>query len=157
MLHPSHGSGPLHLSSTFPLILSVLRLLLTVRCPLHLVTYLRILTEIFSDYRSGSLAREFGFINHDAPPIEKEASDLSVQGRWFPPLFKGHNRLEPQSRTNRTLARARLMKGSHRGATELQRGWTGGRGKDNTVTSLLQHKELFYTSSLSHRNMGITT
>lgn len=92
-----------------PPISSVLRLLLPVLFPLHLTRYLRILTEIFSDCGSGGLAREFGFIHHDAPPVEKEASYLSLQGRWFRPLSKGRNRLEPQSRTNCTLAGAWLL------------------------------------------------
>lgn len=61
--------------------LSILRLLLPVPCPLHITRYLRILTEIFSDCGSGGLAREFGFIHHDAPPVEKEASNLSLQGQ----------------------------------------------------------------------------
>lgn len=73
-----------------------------VPCPLHPERYLWILTAIVSDCGSGGLVMEFGFIHHDAPPVENHKSYLSLQWRWFPLLFK-RNRLEPQSRTNCTL------------------------------------------------------
>lgn len=121
----THGSALLHWSSATASYLVCSKTAAPVPSPPE--RYLRILTAIFSDCGSGDLAREFGFIHHDAPPVENHTCHYHAHGF----LLSKRNRLELQSRTNCPLGSHHWYKATEcKGNTE---GLNWGRRKDDTM------------------------